>query len=332
MKKVKFLVMALSVALCAGFTACGGDDDDDNGGSISGGNVDTSRVPANAVYTTAAGNRMVVKSINSTTFTYNADGFCTKVGSNLNIFYSGGLIVYGEDTQAKFSMNGQGFITGIDVTVNDKNDSYTEKGEAKIRYAYNGNGYLTKMTMESNNTYLNVDEGTDSYEKSSGEMIFTWEGGKLIKASAVAEGEEDGERYRYTSDYVIQSNGVANTLGQYTMAYSEFFDDSFYTLSLVGMYGKAPAEFIQSIAETYEEIEEDDIDKGSSVTTYDYEFNTNNMISTETEDGQYRYSYSYDVLSTSLLAPRQGSKELKPRVRKHAFGPMSLRERRVARK
>ena len=56
MKKVKFLAMALSVALCAGFTACGGDDDDDNGGSISGGNVDTSRVPANAVYTTAAGN------------------------------------------------------------------------------------------------------------------------------------------------------------------------------------------------------------------------------------------------------------------------------------
>ena len=68
------------------------------------------------------------------------------------------------------------------------------------------------------------------------------------------------------------------------------------------------------------------------MTTYDYEFNTNNMISTETEDGQYRYSYSYDVLSTSLLAPRQGSKELKPRVRKHAFGPMSLRERLVARK
>ena len=57
-----------------------------------------------------------------------------------------------------------------------------------------------------------------------------------------------------------------------------------------------------------------------------------NSNSLKNKDGQYRYSYSYDVLSTSLLAPRQGSKELKPRVRKHAFGPMSLRERRVARK
>ena len=55
MKKFKFLAMVLSVALSAGFTACG-DDDDDNGGSINGGNVDTSKVPANAVYTSQAGN------------------------------------------------------------------------------------------------------------------------------------------------------------------------------------------------------------------------------------------------------------------------------------
>ena len=327
MKKVKFLAMALSVALCAGFTACG-DDDDDKDGVIDGGSVDTSRIPANAVYTTQAGNRVVVKRIGSTDFTYNTDGFCTKVGSSLNIFYSGGLIVYGQDTQAKFNMNGQGFITGIDATYNSKNSSYSSTGTSKIRFAYNGNGYLTKMTAEGTSTYMDLDSGTDSYETYTGEMNLTWDGTKLIKASSVANGEEDGAKYRETSEYVIQSSGVANTLGQYTLAYSEFFDDEFYSLSLVGLYGKAPSEFIQSIAETYSEIDEEEEENGSSVTTYQYEFNSNGTISTETENESGSYSYSYDILANTLLAPRHGNGELKKGVRKHGFGPNSTRMRR----
>lgn len=328
MKKFKFLAMALSVALCAGFTACG-DDDDDNGGSISGGNVDTSKVPANAVYTSQAGNRVVVKRIGSTEFTYNTDGFCTKVGGSLNIFYSGGLIVYGQDTQAQFSMNGQGFITGIDATTNHKNSSYTSSGVDKIRFTYNGNGYLTKITNEGNYTYMDLDNGTDSYETYTGEMNFMWDGTKLIKASSIETGEEDGEKYRYTSDYVIQSSGELNTLGQYTVAYSEFFDDKYYQLSLVGLYGKAPSEFIQSIARTYEEIDGDEVDNGSTVTTFEYEFNGNGTISTETEDKSYNYAYGYEILANSLLAPRKGSGELKQAERKNGFGHNTLRARRA---
>ena len=309
--------MTLCVALCAGFTACGDDDKDENDPIP----VPVDRIPANAVYTTKAGNKVVVRDISGYGFTYNTDGLCTQLGS-MNIFYSGGLIIYG-DTQAKFKMNEMGYITEADCVYSQKETETSVSQEVKSRFTYNGDGYLVKITEEGTQSEMNLTTGVDSYMEWTTESTYSWNGGKLIKRSCLQTGETNGEKYRWSQVCVIQSGGVENILGQYTDAYSQIaYSNLGDIIPLIGLLGKAPSEFIQSVAASTSYIDSENQEDSTVVLTWNYDFNTNGTIATETvrdSDGNENvWKYSYDILSNSLLAaPARSYVPAKPEMRMH---------------
>lgn len=319
--------MALCVALCAGFTACG-DDEKDETDPIP---VPADRIPANAVYTTKAGNKVVVRDISGVGFTYNADGLCTQCGS-VNIFYSGGLIISG-DFQARFKVNEMGYMTEHDATASSKDSGSSRSQEIRSRLTYNGDGYLVKLTSESVYTEIDLTAGIDRYEEYTQESTYSWDDGKLVKMSCLQTGEVDGEKYRWSQECVMQSGGIENALGQYTIAYASMAE-IVYVPSLIGLCGKAPSEFIQSIAVSESWIDSEKKEDNTGIMTFNYDFNTNGTISAETrrnswEEGvEYVSEYSYDILGNSLLAAPAGNYVLgNPEIRKHN----SWREARRAR-
>lgn len=319
MKKLKFLAMTLCVALCAGFTACGDDDKDENDPIP----VPVDRIPANAVYTTKAGNKVVVRDISGNGFTYNTDGLCTQAGV-LNIFYSGGLMIDGvTKSQTKFKMNEMGYITEADCVYSLKDTETSMSQETKYRFTYNGDGYLMKITEEGTQSEMNLTTGVDSYMEWTNESTNSWNGGKLIKQSSLQTGETNGEKYRWSQECVIQSGGVENILGQYTDAYSQVMYSSLSDIiPLIGLLGKAPSEFIQSVAVSENYIDSENQGDFTGVMTWNYDFNTNGTIATETRrdfDGNETvWTYSYDILSNSLLAaPARSYVPAKPEMRMH---------------
>lgn len=327
MRNLKLFKMALPALLCATLAGCGGGDSDDNLGSLDGGSIDTWRVPANALYTDLTGSEVLLRSISGRdtdyrcSFNYDANGICTRIGRDLSIFYSGSLIVFGQDTQANFTLNTRGHVTAVNVRVGRLNGSSEETAEAWLRYSYDGKGFLVRHTYEYAMTATDLRDGTESRGSGNGEMNLTWRDGLLTGARSAEEWTEDEAGGYAAATYLVEGSGVVNTLGQYTLAYAGFFDDTFGMLAMVGMLGNVPQQFVGSVGVSWEETGDEGYGSGAEVTEYEYTFYSNGMISSETV-GDEEYRYSYDQLADFIGSPSRSGARPADGVRR--FGGAAL--------
>lgn len=298
MKLIKLLaIMLFLMSMCLSFTACGSDDDDELGGSIN-----TSKVTANAVYTTDDGDQVVLKSLNSASFSYDEYGLPTKV-DDYRIDYDEGVLWYtGSYTgECEFSMNNSGFITAIKGSYTYYDSYYKQDltDTETFTYTYDSSGHLTTAVWKWTDEYPDQpapDSGTQT-------TTYTWSNNNLTKVKSVEEWKEYDNEWETGKDtYLLTiSYDEKNPLGQYTGTFAyALWDDYAEELGIVGLMGKAPKSLI---TEVYR-VDDDGYEVEYEVS---YKYNTDGTIKTETvpyTNGSYTYTSTYNYTYRTFTSSR----------------------------
>ena len=188
------------MALCmATFTACGDDEEETSGGPGGGGSGSGGGTPtlpsvdnANAVT-----QLRYVTSWKTTEAEYTYTNGRMASGSDLVdnldfvITYSPFTIVSQDggyrETYKNIRTNAQGFITSMDLDIVDNEDPYGyEEITCKISATYDADGHLTSYTESEIESYEGMEYRDD------GTLMFTWQGGNLVKTEFAWEIYENG--------------------------------------------------------------------------------------------------------------------------------------------
>lgn len=326
--------MAAFAVLCVA-SSCDNDSVDGPGT----GGFDTSKYPANAVYVDYDGSNVVASRIGDAMLFYNSDGFCTRIADALSVFYDRGLMVIYGDVLAKFSLDARGYVTGLDITNSYVSETHVACDEAtSVRVTYDASGYIMRMTMDGVRNLKSLEFDVEGREDFSGMMTFRWDNGKLLGVESEMHGNRMDGEFSYKSDFTVKGSGLPNKLGQYTVAYADFFDATVGLPALVGFYGKAPSEFIESVVETYDDHGVSTTDRGTEQTDYRYEFYQSGTVSTEFVSWRdyvdLGFEYRYETLTDPMPLPGgrvEGLSNRRPAGR-HGFGPYSLERRHSGRR
>ena len=278
-KKFFLSVMpAVALAMCAfTFTSC--DDDDDE-----------YRMPTGPAATYAG---KLVTGVGSYKFHYDDNNRCYKVTSSYGdvvmIDYKRGTIsLESEDEEFRVSFNGKGYITNMSGSWSDRDGEVTVKGSGSISYLYDGEGRLVshKESASESGTYNGY---RYSYNESAS-MSCKWVDGDLVSVLIRCDENEDGDKSWYTDEYTITYDKMnENAERQFPVVFGDFFGDDYYTLAMVGMFGKGPAHLPETVIDEYEE------NGGSTYTDrYNVSFGLNydGTIDWERINGS-AYTYSY---------------------------------------
>ncbi len=188
------------MALCmATFTACGDDEEETSGGPGGGGSGSGGGTPtlpsvdnANAVT-----QLRYVTSWQTTEAEYTYTNGRMASGSDLVdnldfvITYSPFTIVSHDggyrETYKNIRTNAQGFITSMDLDIVDNEDPYGYvEMTYKISATYDADGHLTSYTESEIESYEGMEYRDD------GTLMFTWQGGNLVKTEFAWEIYENG--------------------------------------------------------------------------------------------------------------------------------------------
>lgn len=326
---LKFL--AALVVPCVALS-CSKDSDDDPGT----GGVDTSRYPANAVYTDYEGDNVVASKIGDASLFYNSDGFCTRIADAVTFFYDRGLMLLYNQECVNFSIDARGYITGLDITTSYVSEfNVACDGATSLRMVYDASGYIVRMTMEGGQNFKSIELGTEWREDLSGEMTFRWDNGRLLGVESEMRGDMCGSEFCYKSDFTVKGSGLPNALRQYTVSYADFFDRILGLPALAGFYGKAPAEFIGSVVETYDDRCDGTTEKGTNQTDYRYEFFPSGTVSAEFvgcgDDVERKFGYLYETLADEMPEPEGivGGLNTRRPAGRNGFGPYSFTMRHL---
>lgn len=284
-KTFKWAVLFASAALMTGFTACGSDDDGDE--------PDGPDTP-----TATVGVRLY--SVGGTSFSYDnqgrVDGYRSRYGEYASIDWENGVIESSDSEDGEpinFKTNGKGYFTEFSQSWNYKEDGDSYKGSGKMKFSYDKQGHLTKISVSMSESGKEDGESY-KYEETS-EIEYTWKDGKLVKGVCETIEKEDGEKDVYKTTANVAYGLKENLFNQYCLSLaSDVIEFDFGDFALVGLLGVGPAQFPAVI-----ETEEDDNGYNSSSTNnISISVNQVGLIETESSSHGY-YVYSYENVPTS---------------------------------
>lgn len=284
-KTFKWAVLFASAALMTGFTACGSDDDGDE--------PDGPDTP-----TATVGLRLY--SVGGTSFSYDnqgrVDGYRSRYGEYASIDWENGMIESSDSEDGEpinFKTNGKGYFTEFSQSWNYKEDGDSYKGSGKMKFSYDKQGHLTKISVSMSESGKEDGESY-KYEETS-EIEYTWKDGNLVKGVCETIEKEDGEKDVYKTTANVAYGLKENLFNQYCLSLaSDVIEFDFGDFALVGLLGVGPAQFPTVI-----ETEEDDSDYNSSSTNnISISVNQVGLIETESSSNGY-YVYSYENVPTS---------------------------------
>lgn len=294
--------MSLFVGSMLTLSSCSSDDDDNNGGggASSAGKENPLVKNGNVLLTSLE--RGDYGESESYTFTYDEqlrplsayyyydddedDGFRFD-------YQTGKMSIYDQEGLS-VSFNDKGYITKISGSWEDKGDGYVYRGKTTQIYKYDNNNHL--VSFEESAEYHDEEDGEKWDEKSTSNLVLTWENNNLIKTETNSEFSGDDGTGKYNFVQTFTYSDKANKYRQFPGILGADF-----LLSLVGLCGVGPEKLPSAYAST--ELEEG-IEYGKE---YKYEYqhswniayslNENGSIDTETstdEDGRtVKYKFNY---------------------------------------
>lgn len=224
--------------------------------------------------------KVMVKSVDDVTFTYDAQGRCTGYTEQEDGYGIGWTFDYATMSigimgmpLGQFEINEAGYLTRLYFNL------MGAVSEATMEY--DADGYLIHEVVKNSSP-------DGSYQNA--EATLTWENGLLTKSHTVGdeyEADED-ECIKQIDDNVYFYSDRENVLGQWTYAMTDMEDNP---LVLTGMFGKAPAKFPSGAKMTGNW-------DGEEYHKVSYTFNADGTVATETMDGT---TYTYTYYSSSNL-------------------------------
>lgn len=288
----KLLLATFCLVMCGLFTACNDDDE---------------KVPNGPTITYAG---KLPQTVSGYTFIYDGEGRCTEIksysSSYCKIDYEKGIIFIEDDEESasQVAFNGQGYITEVKGSWEEKEEGYQYKGNGKITFSYNKNGQLTSVKGSYNESGSNDAGEKFTYEGSSN-ADYTWNDGNLTKVESKYTEIEDGEKFEDYYTFTLRYGTQKNELGQFSLALCKAFDLEDYDMfSLVGLFGKASALFPESVREVNHDSEGYEDDETDNVS---YDLNEDKTIHVEEING-YGYSYSYTTPVEGRATVKEGKK------------------------
>ncbi len=302
MKKTKILALMLMAVPVLTFIGCSDDDDEGGGGSPQ---DDTS------VIVTEDGDKLLLTSNGTSTFTYDDFGRCTSIsyyGDGYNMSYNPFRIT---DTEGFYdidvSFTKEGYISKFSMKYDYTDEYEHDKGSGSLSFSYS-NGHLTKISVNGSGTYKDFEEGESYSYKRSGSTTFTWKDGNLMRTSSDYSGSEYDEKYseRYDSEYAYGT--MENKHKQYVHYLLDYLsdaldDDVITDFAFIGMLGKASDYFPSSMSQKVVYKDGSETEENNYSYTMSYALNGNGTVRTETVNygtsGSYRFNYAYKNLASS---------------------------------
>ncbi len=295
--QTSILLLAAAIAVGLTFTAC--DKDDDEGGSGGGG-----KATAGALDDRHGNSEL-------------PEGYRLSGVGNYRYYYEGGQLsqiyvdreyvdfspkgITIEEGQGsiKFSFNGNGLISKITFSSKGSSDNYSWDDSETETFSYNSNNQCTSISgswKDSGSEY-----GTSYSETGSGNVEFSYSGTvikKITMKSNYSGRDDDGkhsgsDNYTYTFDF---DREYENIYGQWTPKFLDYIldiNDLFCALAYAGCFGRATSMLPTAIYETSVEIEDGEREEDEDTYSCSYSFNAYGAL--RQADGT---SYSYTTISS----------------------------------
>lgn len=233
-------------------------------------------------------------SVNNYWIQYDNKGRVVEVGGrydDLEIDYSSGTFEL-ENEEGKISFNGNGYITEISLSWNEKEDGYVDKGNGSVKFSYDSNGHLVSIKTSAEGTEKDPYGDTEKWESNYTSSL-KWKNNNLISTTQTGWEKEDGEKENYEGELFISYSSDINEFNQFPLSIASYVldsDDLISILAAVGLFGKGSA----LLPDQMEVVD------GSYTETYNINFDINRNGSIDEEYfGRYEsYSYSYSLINT----------------------------------
>lgn len=284
---LNFAVVSFIAITGSSFIACSSDDDDE---------VSANGNPNAGIVETETGAKYRVVQAGNLNYEYDSNGklvsFADKY-DEINVTYNPLKFVsndnYSSSVISNISLNGNGYITGMKENYSHVYEKDSEKGESTIGISYDGKGHVTRINCST--SAVEIYDGEKESYKSYVDIVYTWNGDKLVK---IVETEtEDGDKYVTTYEFVYGSNAVENVSCQYVPNILILDDDNMFVnaLACIGYLGKGPSVLPTGCNYSYVE----DNHKKSGTGTYSYVLQSNGLVS------KYIFKSNYGINETGYM-------------------------------
>lgn len=292
MKKFK-LTVAMSVCMACGvmMTSCDKDSKDPGNDSIV--NVEGTRL----------------SQVNNDYIYYDSKGRISAIelqyADEIKFDYSKGKLYmdnYDELEEMDMKFNGDGYISELSASWDEKDDYGKYSGHGKLRFSYNGSGNLTKVEEENDESYKDYESGESYKYTYKASRTLTWKNGNMISVVEKGTENEGGDVDKWEDEYSIDYSDYANEYYQNVAAVSCLVleSDLYIDMAMAGLFGKGPAMLPESCHAYW--------DYGGT-STYRFDYTINNLGAITREEAQWDdYVYRYENISNRRDAK---SKDLK---------------------
>ncbi len=242
-----------------------------------------------------------VTTIGNTEIKYDDNGrayrFIDSYGYEIMIDYSNKKLCfsdsdYDESDDMDIKFNGDGFITELSSSWNEKDEGYEYKGSGKITFSYDKNDCLTKMYFKSSETEKDLSDNSTSQYSEESTLTFNWNNGNLTSMNCNEIEIEDGDRDTYNFSTTVDYGSVANKFRQFPMSLLYVVGGDYDLLFAVGLMGNGPVNLPERITISEE---------GEGSYPYDIDFTLNDNGSIASEYGPITVNYGYSAISRANM-------------------------------
>lgn len=266
---------------------------------------------------------MKYREVGGDRFSYDEQGRCTHYGY-ITVDYDEKTISDGDDV-CHITFNSNGYITKLTENSDSRDDEDYERGDdydvekSEQTVSYNSNGNITKVSVKG--SVEGYEDGERYKESGTTTVNYTWKDGNVVKVKYSEN--YDGERYE--EEYTFTYGDQDNVTKRYTYAYerTEAFGDGY---EMMGLLGKGPAKLPTKIVNEYHDSEDDD--SGTDTWNISYRLDELGRVYSENIDGNTYYYYYLSGSEGDEARVRAFAIENEPAARTPRHGFLAKRHHR----